>query len=124
MVFKAETVADGLQRRYSVVMNRSYLVEVWPLIRLKVENMLAFDLASPRYICPVALEINEPGRSTPSFDFYENLDFRCYCVKGNKSTIIEQVSPRPEDDGIGQLFPDKGPFVVVRITSVLSSSGV
>lgn len=82
--------------------------------------MLASDLSSPRYICPVALEINEPGRSSPSFDFYENLDFSCDCVKGNKSTIIEQDSPHLKNYSIGHFFPDKGPLGVVQITTVLS----
>lgn len=74
--------------------------------------MVAFDLPSPRYICPVALEINEAGRSTPSFDFYENLDFSCDCVKGNKCTIIEQDSPHPKNHSIGRFVLTRGLFVI------------
>lgn len=69
-------------------MNQSHLAEVWPLIRRGDWNTPAFDLPSPRYICPVAPEINEPGRSKPRSGFGGNFAAPSWrYVEGLKYTI-------------------------------------
>jgi len=60
-----------------MVMNQSHLVEVWPLIRQKEWNMLAFTLSSPKYNSPIVPEMNKPGRLEPSIELFWSFLLGC-----------------------------------------------